>query len=90
MTPAGFELATFRFVAQHFNYCATAVPSFLYNPHKYFQHFHSRAVSTLYTDQNYKDSSQGNTGDGKPLCIHSTQRSDTVPLVVMQVEKGWS
>ena len=26
MTPAGMEPATFRFVAQHFNYCATAVP----------------------------------------------------------------
>ena len=26
MTPAGFEPATFRFVAQHLNHCATAVP----------------------------------------------------------------
>ena len=26
MTPSGFELATFRFVAQHLNRCATAVP----------------------------------------------------------------
>jgi len=26
MTPAGIELATFRFVAQHLNHCATAVP----------------------------------------------------------------
>ena len=26
MTPAGIEPATFRFVAQHRNYCATAVP----------------------------------------------------------------
>ena len=25
MTPAGIELATFRFVAQHLNHCATAV-----------------------------------------------------------------
>ena len=25
MTPAGIEPATFRFVAQHLNYCATAV-----------------------------------------------------------------
>ena len=31
MTPAGIELATFRFVAQHVNHCATAVPrNFLY------------------------------------------------------------
>ena len=26
LTPAGIETATFRFVAQHFNHCATAVP----------------------------------------------------------------
>ena len=25
MTPAGIEQATFRFVAQHLNHCATAV-----------------------------------------------------------------
>jgi len=27
MIPAGFETATFRFVAQHLNYCVTAVPN---------------------------------------------------------------
>jgi len=26
LTPAGIESATFRFVAQHLNQCATAVP----------------------------------------------------------------
>ena len=26
LTPAGIETATFRFVAQHLNHCATAVP----------------------------------------------------------------
>ena len=26
MTPAGIEPATFRFVSQHLNHCATAVP----------------------------------------------------------------
>ena len=26
LTPAGIEPATFRFVAQHVNHCATAVP----------------------------------------------------------------
>ena len=28
MTPAGIERATFRFVAQHLNHCATADPQF--------------------------------------------------------------
>ena len=27
LTPASIETATFRFVAQHLNHCATAVPS---------------------------------------------------------------
>jgi len=27
MTPSGIEPTTFRFVAQHLNHCATAVPS---------------------------------------------------------------
>jgi len=27
LTPAGIEPATFRFVAQHLNHCATAVPN---------------------------------------------------------------
>ena len=29
MTPAGIELATFRFVGQYLNHCATAVPDVL-------------------------------------------------------------
>ena len=29
MTPAGIEPATFPFVAQHLNHCATAVPLFI-------------------------------------------------------------
>ena len=29
MTPAGIEVATFRFVAQYLNHCATAVPDVL-------------------------------------------------------------
>jgi hypothetical protein len=36
MTPAGIESATFRFVAQHLNHCATAVPQF---PTKPLQNF---------------------------------------------------
>ena len=30
LTPAGIEPATFRFVAQHLNHCATAVPRIPY------------------------------------------------------------
>ena len=35
MTPAGIEPATFRFVAQHLNHCATAVPHLCKYPWKY-------------------------------------------------------
>jgi len=28
LTPAGIEPATYRFVAQHLNHCATAVPKY--------------------------------------------------------------
>ena len=35
MTPSGIESATFRFVAQHLNHCATAVPSSAYSAVKY-------------------------------------------------------
>ena len=31
LTPAGIEPATFQFVAQHLNQCATAVPVTLYD-----------------------------------------------------------
>ena len=31
MTPSGIEPATFGFVAQHLNHCATAVPQSLFN-----------------------------------------------------------
>jgi hypothetical protein len=30
MTPSGIEPATFRFVAQYLNHCATAVPHYIY------------------------------------------------------------
>jgi len=35
LTPAGIEPATFRFVAQHLNHCATAVP----NRNEYQEYF---------------------------------------------------
>ena len=35
LTPAGIEAATLRFVAQHLNYCATAVPSVTSNVSKF-------------------------------------------------------
>ena len=36
MTPAGIEPATFRFVAQHLNHCATAVPKLNYTEENFF------------------------------------------------------
>ena len=35
LAPAGIEPATFRFVAQHLNHCATAVPTVTLCPFKY-------------------------------------------------------
>ena len=35
MTPSGIEAATFRFVAQHLNHCATASPD-LYSRPQFF------------------------------------------------------
>jgi hypothetical protein len=33
MKPSGIEPATFRFVAQYLNHCATAVPTYIANTH---------------------------------------------------------
>ena len=38
MTPAGIEPATFRFVAQHLNHCAIAVPTAKFNINKFCPH----------------------------------------------------
>jgi len=35
MIPSGIEPATFRFVAQHLNHCATAVPYTNYSTDEY-------------------------------------------------------
>jgi len=48
VTPAGIEPATFRFVAQHLNHCATAVPPFynsLLNLLLYLHDFHFKVIS---------------------------------------------
>ena len=44
LTPAGIEPATFRFVAQHLNHCATAVPSTV--QYKYQYKHDSRTLHT--------------------------------------------
>ena len=55
VTPAGIEPATFRFVAQHLNHCATAVPSTYRNNLK----FHVPSVlSSLHHTVTYKDNSE--------------------------------
>jgi len=44
MTPSGIEPATFRFVTQHLNHCAAAVPMFNYNQ-SYFHVFTSKVTN---------------------------------------------
>ena len=45
MTPAGIEPATFRFVAQHLNHCATVAPSFVESGVVCFGRVHITAVN---------------------------------------------
>ena len=46
MTPAGIEPATFRFVAQHLNHCATAVSKIIVG-------FENIQYEMCYKDSNY-------------------------------------
>jgi len=47
MTPVEIEPATFRFVAQHLNHCATAVPKYKYTFRKYETSFWNVVVLSL-------------------------------------------
>jgi hypothetical protein len=49
MTPSGIEPATVRFVAQHFNHCANAVP--------YYYTIKNRILMSLF-DQNWDPRSE--------------------------------
>jgi len=50
LTPAGIEPASFRFVAQHLNHCATAVPE-NFGTDRYFaaNNTYTTNVATLYS-----------------------------------------
>ena len=60
MTPSGIEPATFRFVAQHLNHCATAVPQYIYiysgkyfintmhSEYDFIRRMHSRRLSNFF------------------------------------------
>ena len=50
MTPSGIEPATFRFVAQPLNHCATAVPGVKMDRFKFlgpFEKFRKAAISSV-------------------------------------------
>ena len=63
MIPAGIEPATFRFVSQHLNHCATAVPQIHYSTNIYcinfnvFNHlcFHWRFTGVQQLPEDDKD-----------------------------------
>ena len=48
MTPSGIEPSTFRFVAQHLNHCATAVPFTLGTVHKIIARIETAAAKFEY------------------------------------------
>ena len=51
LTPAGIEPATFRFVAQHLNHCATAVPFILFLTwirRREWRRLHNEELNDLY------------------------------------------
>jgi len=50
LTPAGIEPATFRFVAQHLNHCATAVPSTHSAEKKFQKHFRNVVSFRVFQD----------------------------------------
>ena len=47
MRPSGIEPATFRFVAQHLNHCATVVPMYLHNTVCYFVKYEVHIVMVI-------------------------------------------
>jgi len=71
MTPSGNELATFRFVAQQLNHCATAVPTCSYNQNLNTKHFIQcgkllSALQILYTSPRFRHRSQGTDASWPP------------------------
>ena len=64
LTPAGIEPATFRFVAQHPNHCATAVPLPYKYPSQYYQQTLLRTFSLVQPkiDKAVQECVQGSRG----------------------------
>ena len=73
MTPFGIETATFRFVAQHLNHCATAVPKIVTVFVQLF-FFHSAAAPSGAGPPHYR--SFGITLGRTPLDERSARRRD--------------
>jgi len=85
MTPTGIELATYRFVAQHLNHCATAVPSsFPDSVSKFSLHHHidsrthgTRNENCLNEDDQWRPSLvkfKGRRRVSSPVHIFTSQR----------------
>jgi len=66
--PARIEPATLRFVAQHLNHCATAVPIKYTERHKITQKLHN------FSNEHFLDKESLNTGKNKYVHIYIYKR----------------
>ena len=89
VTPGGNEPTTFRFVAQHLNHCATAVPIYIYIIVKWSLYRPGvaqrvgRGIALLFHDQGTR---RGWVVSSTPR-PHFTPRKDPVPILQ---EAGWA
>ena len=79
LTPAGIEPATFRFVAQHLNHCATAVPYYYCNYYYYYYYYYYSVIQFLEPNRSF--TLKMDSGVRKGLFYRSQLIMDTQKLL---------